>query len=60
MPMTPAVRITRLEKAVWDLAMMVGEGDPSRYVRAVNPVAAAAAQRFLEAMKEIEAEQPTK
>jgi hypothetical protein len=49
-------RLTRLEDAVMDLAMLVSDGNPDRLPARVDEAAGSAGSRFLETMSEIRAD----
>jgi hypothetical protein len=49
-------RITRLENALWDLALMTTDGNPARHLGNVDSNASDAAKGFLEARLAIESE----
>jgi len=51
--MTTDERISRLEDALWYLALMVTDGDPQRHLRNVNMSASDAAKRFLEMRSDV-------
>jgi hypothetical protein len=56
--MTTEERLTRLEDAVGDLALMLSDGDPYKHRAHVNRTASDAAVRFLDTIAAIQAERP--
>jgi len=49
-------RLTRVEDALWDLAMMVSDGKPARHHNDVNRASREATKRFYAAIDAIQAE----